>query len=155
MRRSRLALGLVAAAAVGAAAFTTTSAVGASAPEQATAPKAATLTLARSCLYPPQTKPAVTLSGPTNVKRGKSFTLTGNVRYNSCALPAWPVGLFRSTTPTGQPTQQFALTATNGGGNFSVTVSGISQTTRYQAVTPAWLGLQPASSTVITVTATN
>ena len=155
MRRSRLALGLVAAAAVGAAAFTTTSAVGASAPKQATPPKAATLTLARSCLYPPQTKPAVTLSGPASIKRGRSFTLTGTVKYNTCGLSNWPVGLFRSTSPSGQPTQQFALTTTNGSGTFSVSVSGINQTTKYQAVTPSWLGLGSSASSVITVTATN
>lgn len=155
MRRSRLALGFVAAAAVVGAAFTTTSALGASSPQQAAPPKAATFSVSRSCLYPPQTKPAVTLSGPTNVKRGRSFTLTGTVKYNSCTLSSWPVGAFRSTSPGGLPTQQFALTVTNGKGNFSVTVPGINQTTKYQAVTPAWLGLGSASSSVITVTATN
>ena len=154
MRRSRLALGLVAAAVVIGAA-TTTAALGASSPQQAAPPKAATFTVSRSCLYPPQTKPAVTLSGPTSIKKGRSFTLTGTVKYNACGLSSWPVGLYRSTTPNGAPTQQFAVAATNGSGNFSVTVSGINQTTKYQAITPAWLGLGSSSSLPITVTATN
>ncbi|WP_143447947.1 hypothetical protein [Kineosporia sp. R_H_3] len=157
MRRSRLVLGMAAAAVAAVAVTTASSALGAQPSGRSPALLADSVRVPRGCNYPPQVRPVVTLTGPSSVRPGRSFTLSGTVRLNACGLPDWPVAVYSAPSADGP----FVLVKRGEtgerarAGQFSFTIPGVRRTTYFQVVSAAGGGLQTASSGTVQVVVTN
>lgn len=101
-----------------------------------------------TCLYPPQSRPTVTLSysrSGNSAKKKNIIDFKATVTYNGCAIKDWKVGLYSRTSLSAQPAL-LKSKDTNKKGEAKFTGIPITADTYFQAVTVKVGSLDPATS---------